>query len=247
MSDHSYIGRGSVYVGPKDGSTGLIQIGNVSKLEFSFNEDKKELQDYRQASGGLQNSVSRISAVTAEMTLHDFSAENLAMAFRGTATAVSTGAVSNESITAKVGALVPTAHLLDPAQTVTVTTDPAGITYAVGVDYEVKAAGILILAGGSISDDESLLISYTQDAALVVQTLVSAGQEFMLYFDGLNEAQSGRSVVSKVHRCKFSPAQNFGLLGDDFASFDVTVDVLADASITTAGLSQFFQVSLATA
>lgn len=52
MADWSYIGKGEIYLGPVTNgalTSGLIQIGNASKLSLSVAEDQKELLDYTSA------------------------------------------------------------------------------------------------------------------------------------------------------------------------------------------------------
>jgi hypothetical protein len=242
MTDKSYIGKGKVFL---DGR----QVGNVTALSFQITEDKKELKDYTAAGGGNYNSVTRIDAVELSMTLSDYSAENLAAAVFGTASAVTATTVTDESIDAPASLvgdpLVKTANVLDVDQTVTVTSDPAGTTYVEDTDYTIGAAGIRILASGSISASDPLLITYDKKAVDVVEALTQSAAEYELVFEGLNEAQSGTPVVVIVHRAKFGPAAELPMIGDEFAELSLTGDALKDTSITTGGLSQYFKVSQA--
>jgi len=237
MADKSYIGKGILYIDGRD-------VGNVINLSFSIAEDKKELKTSRTTGGGNYNALTRIDSVTLSMTMSDYSAENMAIALFGSSSAVTATTVSDESITAPASLsgdpLVDTANVIDTAETVTVTSDPAGTTYVADTDYTVTSAGIKILSTGSISADDALLISYTKKAVDVVEALTSSAGEYKLVLDGLNEAQSGAPFIVTVHRAKFGPAAEMSLIGDDFAELVLTGDVLQDTSITTAGLSQYF-------
>jgi len=242
MADKSYIGKGVLYI---DG----IDVGNVTALAFAITEDKKELPSYRTTGGGNYNALTRIAGVTLSVNFSDYSAENLGIALFGTASAVAAGTVTDESIDAPASLtgdpLVQVANVIDTDQTVTVTSDPAGTTHVEGTDYTLTAAGIKILASGGISASDPLLISYTKKAVDVVEALTSAAGEYKLVFDGLNEAQSGAPFVVTVYRAKFGPAQDMSLIGDEFAELVLSADVLADASITGAGLSQYFNAKAA--
>jgi len=242
MADKSYIGKGKVFLNGR-------AVGNVSELTFSINEEKKELPDFTSPGGGLYNSLRRITGVEMSLKMHDFSPENLAVALFGSTSAVTATTVTDESISApatlSADTLVTTANVIDTAQTVTVTSDPAGTTYTEDTDYTVTASGIVILAAGSISASDALLIDYTKKAVDVIQALTSSAQEYVLMFDGLNEAQSGTPVVIKVHRAKFGGAQTLGMIGDEFGEISLTGDVLKDTSITTAGLSQYAEIKQA--
>ena len=63
--------------------------------------------------------------------------------------------------------------------------------------------------------------------------------------EGLNDAQEGLPFNIRVHRVKFSPAQNLGFISDDFANLSLQLDVLSDPTISGSGLSPFMQIDLA--
>ncbi|RLA21064.1 MAG: hypothetical protein DRQ61_09045 [Gammaproteobacteria bacterium] len=240
MADKSYIGKGKVHL---DGRF----IGNVSSFTYGTTEDKKTLADFTQGGGGNYNSVIRIGDVTIGLIMHDYSAENIAMALFGDASSVTSIPVADESVTtrAALDTLVKTADMIDTSVAPVVTSDPAGTTYIEDTDYTVSAAGITVLSTGSISASTALLISYTKKAVDVVQTLTNSGAEYQLIFDGLNEAQSGAEVVITVHRAKFGPASEVGAIGEDFAELALSGEALKDTSITTAGLSQYIEIKQA--
>jgi len=236
MTDKSYLGKGKVYM---DGR----QIGNVSELTLSVQEEKKELQDFTSAGGGLYNSLRRITSVEMSMIMHDYSAENLSLALFGTVTAVAASGVVGEAQTTPAD--VSSDILLQTDNVVDMTVAMTATGYATGTDFTQVPSGMVILASGSIGASTGLAINYTKKAVDVVQTLTTAAQEFVLVFDGLNEAQSGDPVVIKVHRAKFGGAQDLSVIGDDFGSIQLTGDILKDTTITTAGLSQYAEIKSA--
>lgn len=239
-TDKSYIGKGKVHL---DGRF----VGNVSVLDFTINEENIELTDYTNAGGGNYNSLRRIDSVEMSMTAHDLSAANLAVALFGSTSAVTSSAIVDESITAgtDLETLIRPAEVIDIAVAPVVTSDPAGTTYVVDVDYTVSAAGITPIVGGGISASDPLLITYTSKANDVIQALTTAAQEFELVFDGLNEAQSGSPVIITVYRAKFGGAQGLSMIGDEFAEIALTGDVLKDSTITSGSLSQFLKIESA--
>lgn len=240
MADKSYIGKGKVHLNGRF-------VGNVSEFTYGGTEDKKELKDYTSQGGGNYNSLSRIDAVTISLILHDYSAENLAIALFGTSSAVVAGAIVAESITARatLDTLVKTANMIDTSVAPVVTSDPAGTTYVEGTDYTVSAAGITVLSTGSISASDPLLVSYTSKGVDVIQALTNSSQEYELIFDGLNEAQSGEPTVITVHRAKFGPTEDVSAISDDFGALTISGDALKDTSIIAAGISQYIEIKQA--
>lgn len=241
MTDKSYIGKGIVYVENDDGQ--LIDVGNATGFSYAAEENKIELKNYRTTGGGNYNSVSRVESVNINMTLTDFSAQNLSLGLFGSVTAVAAGAVTDEAQTTpadvSIDFLLPTDHMIDTTETVTVT------GYTEGTDFSVTAAGIKVLAAGSIPASTALAISYTKKATDVVQAFVNAASDRKIVVDGLNEAQSGAPVVITVHRAKFGPAQETAFIGDEFGEISLSGDALQDTSITTSGLSQYLKVAVA--
>ena len=242
--DRSFIGAGSIHIQPYDQTAPLLPIGNVSEFTFSFEEDRKELKNYL-GGGGNRNVISRVSGITASLNASDFTADNISLALRASVTETSTTPVSDELLPSYgvQDELIPFNNLPDLTQTVTVK-DSLDAALVAGVDYELVKSGIKVLVNSGI-DDKGVTVSYTPLAANMVQALVESGREFVLFMEGLNDAQEGLPFNVRVHRVKFSPAQNLGFISDDFANITLQLDVLADASITGNGLSPFMQIDLA--
>ncbi|MGI9276866.1 MAG: hypothetical protein ACR2PT_18720 [Endozoicomonas sp.] len=242
--DRSFIGAGGIHIQPYDKSAPLLPVGNVSEFNFSFEEDRKELKNYL-GGGGNRNVISRVSGITASLVAHDFTASNISLALRGTVTAASVTAVTDEELVSHGVAdeLIPFKRLPDLAQPITAK-DNDDNPLVKGEDYELTRSGIMVLADGGI-DNQGIKVSYTPMKANMVQALVESGREFILFMEGLNDAQEGLPFNIRVHRVKFSPVQNLGFISDDFASIPLEIDVLADTAISGNGLSPFMQIDLA--
>lgn len=243
MSYYPYIGSGKIYARVAGAAAGLMEIGNASKLDLQVKEDKKTLRDYTKPGGGSYASVTRIDTVTLSATVHDLNKTNVARAVFGSEAVVTGAAVVDEVITAYKGAIADLNH---PAATsVVVTNSAATTTYVENVDYEVRAAGIFILAAGAITDAQSLKVDYTFATYNKVEALTSSAQTLELVFEGLNEANSGKPVIVDVYRAQLSPAKALALLGDDFAELEIEAEVLKDTSKTGVGISQYFRARMA--
>lgn len=239
--DYSYIGSGKVYLREIGGTKGLLEVGNCSALSFGVTEESKELKDFTQPGGGTYNEVKRITAVEAQMTMHDLSPQNLARAIYGTTSATVTGAVTDElHADVNPGDFIPTDFLPSAITTVKV----GAVTHVQGTDYEARPGGIYIIPGGAIAALDDVLITYTKAGADVVQALTSSGKEYQLVFDGLNEARTGKRTRVTAHRVKIGAAQNLGFIGEDYAALEVTGKLLKDTTKLGAGISQYFKVEI---
>lgn len=243
--NRSFIGKGSIYAAEIGGTGGLITLGNCSELNVAVNEDKKEQQDYQNAGGGVTNTVSRISSVTASVTALSLSPKNVALALRGLVNAHTGATQTDEQHVGYAGAFIALDHILDPSETVTVTSDDAGTTYVEGTDYAIGTGGLKLLDTATFTDGDTLKVTYTSVDSYDIEGLTAAGKEYQIVFDGLNEADSGKSVLVTMHRVKFNPTQALSLISDDFGTLPMTFDIIKDESVTGTGESQFFKMQIA--
>lgn len=232
--NEAYIGSGVIYVNGRD-------VGNCENVNFSIEQDTKSQRNYR---GGGGNFASRttISSVKLSLTLLNFSNANLALALRGIVTIEAAGAIADEEVTAVLGGLAETAKMIDTsntATTLTVTNSDASVTYVEGTDYEPTAAGLKILADGAIGDGEVLKVSYANRGTSLLQALVDSGEDVRVVMDGVND-DSNKPCIVRVHRWKPAPTSGLDLISEDYASFPLEGEVLADQSIQAAGKSKFF-------
>lgn len=243
QTTESYYGSGTIYLKKRNvANAPRVPIGNCSKLTLSIADESKEQQNY-QGGGGTIAKVTRIKAVTANITADSFSAENLALALRGTSTAnASAAAIAGEAHAGIAeGSLILTARLPDLTQPLVVKLGTTEIPEA--GNYERKRSGIYILPGAAgLAPGDDITIDYTPLPDDLIEALTEAGTEYELVFDGLNEADSGKPTLITCYRVQFSPAKSLDALGDNFGSLPMEGALLADESITGTGKSRYFTV-----
>ncbi|MEM4239437.1 MAG: hypothetical protein QXP49_07025, partial [Nitrososphaerota archaeon] len=239
MQDYSYIGSGRVYLRDRNAQGGgLVEIGNVSDLVFSVDEEVKELRDYRTQGGGTLNEVRRIKSVSVSIVLSQIDPMNLSRALYGTTSRIDGGTVTDETHVAVKGALIPLNKI--NFSNIVVKSSDGSVTYTAGEDYEVRQAGIYILESGDITDGSTIKISYSYGEQDVVQALAGAQGEYELLFEGLNEARSSKPVIVRAWRVRFGALKKLSLIGDDYASLELEGKVLADDT-KVAGISRYFE------
>lgn len=241
MADKTYIGKGKVYAKVKGASAELKELGNCSSLTISIQEEVREIQNYQVASGGTLNEVRQITGAEIQMSLHEILTDNLDIILRGSSSADTGAAITTEAVTGYADSLSRLAHS-GTLTSVTVTGSGGTPTYVADTDYEVRNGGIYVLSTGSISNGTALEVDYTYATTDVIEAMFTSAQEYVLFFDGLNEAQSGKPFQVDVHRCRFGVGENFGLIQDDFAEFSVTGKALADTD-KGSSVSQYFKIT----
>lgn len=117
------------------------------------------------------------------------------------------------------------------------------ILLTAGTDYELRSTGVLISSSAAYTDLEPLEADYTTVAQDLVQALVSSGREYELVFDGVNEARSGKRMNVNAFRVRLGALQNLSLIGEEYASMEISGKLLADTS-KGAGLSQYFRAAV---
>ena len=242
----SYIGVGAIYLELLGSGGGLLNIGNASQLEYSFEEEKQELPNYMTPGGGNANVQSKISGFTGSTVLHDFTPENLALALRGSVTAVTAGTVTDEvqECAGVDGELIPFDFPIDHGAAITVKT-AGDVALTLNDDYTISSTGIVVNGDGDINNT-GVKISYTKAVGAIMEALVASGQEFRLHFDGVNDAQSGKPVAITNHRIKFSPTSGLAFLGSEFGEIPLSFDVLSSSTVVGSGLSKYMRIAQAT-
>jgi hypothetical protein len=243
-STRSYIGKGKFYLKPRSGGIRRF-VGNVRSARFAISEETKDLIDFTQGGGGVLDSVSRITDVQGDLEITEYSPENLALGLYGEVTNNAGGsAVSGEAHTVLEGSLTILDYMPDPDEDMVVKDVTDAITYVEDTDYTRTASGLIPIAGGGIDDDDVIHVSYTSQKEDLVEALVNSAQEFDLFFEGLNEVDSGTPVFVRAYRVKFSPTSGTDLVSDDFGALAISFKVLKDTAITGAGLSQYLQTRM---
>lgn len=118
------------------------------------------------------------------------------------------------------------------------------VTLLADTDYEVRAGGVFILSGASVTDGQVFECDYTKTAAAVVQALTSSSKEYELLFDGLNEARSGKKTRVRAWRVKAGALASLGLIGEDYGVAECAGKLLKDTTKTGAGISQYFKIEV---
>jgi hypothetical protein len=237
-----YRGKGSIHIGLPGGA--LLPLGNCPQLQKTVETEEVNLPDYESAGGGNVASDERITNVTLEVQCNNFSPENLAIATRGEVTAYAGGTVTDEAHSdIVIGGLIVLDHIPD---TSTIVVKKGATTLTLNSDYEITGrSGITPKSGGAntLANGDDLTVSYTGKASNVVQALINAGLEYRLFFDGLNEAKSGKAVRFEAFKAKPSPS-SLNLISDEYGVMTLNFKVIKDSSKDGTTESQYYMLDI---
>ena len=245
------LGKGKVKIAAySSGSTinGRLynDFGNSSVLSPGFSEEEKSIANFQTAAGGKADSFKRIDAFTLQLTGHEYTADNLARIAWGTATATTaTPIVGEAGGKYNAGAFVPT---LRPVNTAVAPVVKKGGTTINTADYVVSSGGITFISGtpataGLVAGD-AIAIDYTPKAGKKVEALTTTAPEVSVLFEGIN-ANTNRLTTAWWYRCRMGVPSEIPLIGDEFAAFQIQLEVLQDTTIVGVGESQYWHHEIA--
>jgi len=111
-------------------------------------------------------------------------------------------------------------------------------------DYTASAGGITLTDAPALTDGEELVVSYTKAAGHTVESLLNSAQEYELFFDGLNEARSGKAVLVHAYRVKLGATSGLSLIGEEYYAGEQTGEVLKDQTKNGTSVSQYFKTQV---
>lgn len=240
----SFMGKGTIYRRKRGVANAPLEpMGNCSKLVFNVEQERIDELDYESAGGGKRMTIYRISGVTAVITTKNHDPMILALGLRGTVTEHDSVTPITGEAHADVakGSLIVFERFPDLTQPIVV--KKGASTIAEASNYEPKRVGIFILkdaAGITAGDD--ITVDYTPLAEDTVEALTVSGDEYYLFFDGLNEAASGKPHAVEAMRLNFSPMKNMGLVTTELGDVELEAEVLGDESVTAEDESKYFRV-----
>lgn len=229
------LGKGKVYFDRFDSggaSIGERFLGEVEAFEITPNDERIKKYSHATAAAPLIADALVRRTMTLKMTVAEFSKENFALALMGdnSALAQGSGSVTTEAIS---GANQGYYYKLANRQVSAVVVSGTGgtPTYVVGTDYEVDAitGRIYIVPGGSIADDTDLEVDY--DYAADISETVRGGTASKIegFVRFIGDPSQGPKWEAEVWKVSISPTGTIALIGDEFASAEISAEVEDDS------------------
>lgn len=242
----AYRGFGKIKAAPYDPAIPFFQrafrdLGNNSSATLTAAEQSEDLLDYTSSAGGIDASYRRVESASGQIDARHWTPDNLAMGLWGNSTAYTGAAVASEASKVRVGAFVPTQHLIDMSVPVVVSKGGTALNTA---DYVVSPAGITYaatLASPTVIDGDDVTIAYTSADSYDIETLVNTAPSVSLLME-LENAVNSKPLVIAIWKARLGIAQNLALIGGEYGTLPLAYTVEKDATITGVGKSQYYKV-----
>jgi len=217
-------------------------LGNVANLNISLTTET--VDHYESQTGRRSLDLQFVKQLSAEiqLTLEEWTPENLAFALWGQHADVASGSVSGET----VGGAAPQTgvpYFLEHMNVSSVAlTDSAGspATLVEGTHYEIDERfgriTFLDLSGFTLPIQAAYSYSARVDVSIFTQPL----KEYTLYFNGVDTLQGDRPVRVELYRTSFNPITGLPLINEELGQMEMSGALLADLSKpSTGGLGQY--------
>lgn len=220
----------------------FFDTGNNDQIDFTVEEEVVELPDAREL-GGIDATMRRVKGLNGTIKMRHISEEMLPLVLYGTANAVAVTAITDEAHVAHAGRFVPTVHLIDLTQTITV---KKGVTALDAADWEVEenGGGIKLantFATSGLIEGDAILISYTPAAQYDIEALVTNAPQLSVSIVGQN-AYNGLPCRDELYKIRLGAVQNYSRVnGGQFGEITISFSGEKDATITTAGKSKYYK------
>lgn len=234
MSD-LYSLQGKLYSAIRNATTGqrgeLTWLGNAGTATLAIAVEKSDKNESFSGARGLYGSLITAKNGTLNLTLDEFTVENLALALHSTNVAVAAGTVTDEELPGSLAAddEVQLDQRFVSALALTDSTAVTPVTLVAGTHYEViSAAGGVIKILDVTGLQQPIKAAYSHAAADSLAIFAQATPpERWIFFDGINTV-TGEKVLIDLYRVQFDPVSDFGLINDDWGGLQLTGNLLVD-------------------
>lgn len=242
--DESYQGVGRIWV-RKYGTTGVRRfLSNCSKANIKQKLKVNKVPDYTRQGGGTRAQTERIDSITLAMTLHELSAENLALAVGSDSVAVASATVASEPVQLQRGTVTPLEHLPKSITSVTLTSGSTALT--AGSDYEMTPSGLYVPSDAphvTGSSPVAATVTYVSRAHQEMQAGTVLSTDLELLIEGMNDA-NGRPLVLDVWKLHVPTLDDLTLIADKPTEMSYEAELLRDTGKPD-GESGFYRVRFA--
>jgi hypothetical protein len=227
--------QGRVFLGKRDESGLPIEVrspGNVAELKLSLKTDVLEHYESQTGQRTLDHRMVKQKSATVNLTIEEFTKENLALALYGNHVVGTSGTVTAEPVGGATPIVGDRYFLAHPKVSSLVVVDSAATpaTLALGTNYtadtDFGALQFLEITGFT----PPFKASYAYGVATEIGIFTQALPERFLRLEGVNTAQGNAKVLVEIYRVAFDPLKEISFISDEYNKFELEGSLLADTT-----------------
>lgn len=245
-----FSGQGRIYLAERDvngDAEAFDHIGNAPVFNLELATDTVEHRESRSGQRVTDLILTTAKSVTVNLTLEEFTLENLAKALYGSITEVAGGTVTVETFpTVESGQYVKLDH---GKVTLLVLTDSTGSPVTLdGDNYELMSAATGMIRIKDLTGlTQPIKAAYTYAASKKVNMFTQPRKDYWLRFDGVNTADQDKACTVDIYKVSLNPAASLPLINDELAQLELTGGALYDDLKPNSGaLGKFGVIDMAT-
>jgi hypothetical protein len=229
--------QGRVFLGKRDDLGLPIEVrspGNVAELKLSLKTEVLEHYESQTGQRSLDHRMVKQKSATVNLTIEEFTKENLALALYGNHITGTTGSVTAELIGAGLGGETSVVgdryFLAHPKVSALVITDSATTptTLVAGKHYTADTDFGAVQFLNTTSFTAPFKAAYTYGAVTEIGIFTQSVPERYLRLEGINTAHGNAKVLVELYRVAFDPLKEISFISDEYNKFELEGSLLAD-------------------
>ena len=227
--------QGRVFLGKRDVAGLPIEVrspGHLADLNLSHKTPVLAHKASPTGHRSLDHRMVKQKSATVNLTIEEFTKENLALALYGNHVTGSTGSVTDEPVGGATPVVGDRYFLAHPKVSALVVVDSAGTpaTLTLGTHYTADTDFGSIQFLDVTGFTAPYKASYTYGVATEIGIFTQPLPERYLRLEGLNTAQANAKVLVELYRVAFDPLKELSLISDEYNKFEMEGSLLADTT-----------------
>jgi len=223
--------QGRVFLGKRDSNGQPLQVrspGNVAELKLSLKTDVLEHYESQTGQRSLDHRMVKQKSATVNLTIEEFTKENLALALYGNHITGSNGTVTAEPLGGATPVVGDRYFLAHPKVSALALTDSAGTALVAGTHYTADTDFGAIQFLDTTGLTAPIHAAYSYGAATEIGIFTQSVPERYLRLEGINTAQDNAKVLVELYRVTFDPLKEISFISDEYNKFELEGSLLAD-------------------
>ncbi|MFZ6712997.1 hypothetical protein [Undibacterium sp. TC9W] len=228
-----YLGQGKTFFGLRDANgnpKSLRWLGDVDEAKITFKTTKVERKESWSGERGKSMSLVLDKEANLDLTLMDFSPENVSQVIFGKNSLIANGTVTGEVLPSGLLSGDRIALKYPQVSAVTITDSSATPVTLNSSKYDVEAVYGAITIKDATGLTEPLKVAYTHGGVNSISIFSKIPDDVYFRYEGINLAQGGTPIIVELYRLKTEPLKELALITEKQGDMKISAEVLIDST-----------------